>query len=399
MVYPEIILAQNREMNYTELNVQAVMIDEKGTDVSAFFDIISDRRQYPDLVTAWVISGEDAGKKALFAVRDNRLEPLLCEAALLEEFAAGITGDQAGLAAGVIRQGESRLFVERIAGGRKLIICGAGHVSMPIIRTGRMLGFEITVVEDREEFARRAQEAGANHVLCAPFPKALETIISDGRTAFVVVTRDHSHDMDCLHQILKKEYAYVGMMGSHYRTGLVRWTLLEEGYARQKTDDLHMPIGLAIGARTPEEIAISIMAELIQVMNRTNPGEEYPEGFAEEISRILKSEASDPDERGGCVLAMIVAKDGEAPRKPGTKMLIRQDGSFLGTIGGGFAEAQVVQRAGRMLEGAEEATALMKISMQKGDLQCGGEIEVFLVRLLDRLRDGSVSGQTDKARM
>ena len=119
--------------------------------------------------------------------------------------------------------------------------------------------------------------------------------------------------------------------------------------------------------RTPEEIAVSVAAELISVLNAADPGEGFPPGMAEEL-------AADPSG----VLAMIVEKSGEAPRRPGTKMLVRTDGSFLGTVGGGYAEAEILKTARQMIAEGDRKSRTVRITMKKGTMHCGGEVAVFL---------------------
>lgn len=160
-----------------------------------------------------------------------------------------------------------RIFQERISRPAKLVICGAGHVSMPIIRMGKMLGFHVTVVEDRPKFADDARRAEADQVYCEPFEDGLEKIKGDTDTWFVIVTRGHRYDTDCLRTILSKPRAYVGMMGSKRRTAIVKDQLEAEGFEREVLEAVHTPIGLKIAAETPEEIAVSIMAEIIQIKN------------------------------------------------------------------------------------------------------------------------------------
>ena len=156
------------------------------------------------------------------------------------------------------------VFLDHLPGGRRLVICGAGHVALCVIRLGVMLGYEVTVIEDREEFAEKAREAGAQQVICKPFGAALDGIAGDPETAFVIMTREHAHDVECLRRILKKSCAYVGMMGSRSRTERVRSILAEHGIPEERISQLHAPIGLKIGAATPEEIAVSIVSQILQ---------------------------------------------------------------------------------------------------------------------------------------
>ena len=330
-----------------------------GEAMSGFFEAIARERFERRLLAAWVIDGEAIGSKALFlregeVYREDSFPEMLCPPS----------------GAGIVEVGGVRVFIEPLNGKRKLVVCGAGHVALWVIRLGVMLGFDVTVIEDRETFADRAREAGAGRVLCKPFGEALSELDGDDElTAFVVMTREHAHDMDCLRHILQKSYAYAGMMGSHTRTAQLRQQLLEEGFDAHKVEGLRMPIGLPIGARTPEEIAVSVAAELISVMNAVDTGEGFPSGM---LDALIDSTAPG-------VLAVIVEKRGEAPRRPGTKMLVMKDGRVIGTVGGGLAEAEILKTAREMLHAGDRRSRLMQIEMKAGTMQCGGELSVLLV--------------------
>ena len=336
-----------------------------------FFESVAAGKQHRQLLAAWMIEGKASGAKALFAPKGEQMT-LLCRE---ERFPAEIAQEICNCSPeqdGILEKGDGRVFLERIADARKLVVCGAGHVSLSLIRLCVMLGYQVTVIEDRAEYADKAREAGAHRVICEPFGEALDGIEGDRSTAFVIMTREHSHDVECLRGILDKPCAYAGMMGSRSRAGQVRKQLLEEGRDAGKVEQLHMPIGLKIGSRTPEEIAVSVAAELISVMNAMDPGEVFPDGMTEELAAMERANAP------GGVLAMIVEKSGEAPRRPGTKMLVRNDGSFLGTVGGGYAEAVILKTAREMIRGRDRESRLVRVSMRKGTMYCGGEVTVFL---------------------
>ncbi len=333
-----------------------------------FYETIGREKTNGRLLAAWVIAGDAAGAKALFAVDGARRVLRYAD----DAFPAPLADAVARLAPGregCLDIGGARVFLEPIAGARRLVVCGAGHVALCVIRLGVALGFDITAIEDRPEFAERAREAGAQRVICRPFTEALDMIEGGDDTAFVVMTREHAHDVDCLRRILQKPCAYAGIMGSRGRSAKIRAQLSEEGFDAGRVAALRMPIGVPIGARTPEEIAVSVAAELISVMNAADPGEGWPEGMLEALSA--------PSAPG--VLAMIVFKRGEAPRRPGTKMLVLGEGRFIGTVGGGYAEAEILRIAGAMLRNGDAACRLVPIGMNKGPSFCGGEIEVFLL--------------------
>ena len=268
----------------------------------------------------------------------------------------------------------SGIFRERVGRTPKLYICGGGHVSIPIIRMGNMLGFNVTVLEDRPKFADHARQAGADQVFCLPFEEALAGIAGDSDSWFVIVTRGHRYDTICLERILAKRYAYVGMMGSRRRTAIVKDQLVQKGVSREVLEGVHTPIGLKIGAQTPEEIAVSVMAEIIQVKNsRQKSG-----GYSEEMLRAVLEET-----QRKMVLATIISRKGSAPRDVGTKMLIREDGSTVDTIGGGCVESEIIQKALLMMRENTPDFAICRVDMtadaaEDEGMVCGGMVEVMM---------------------
>ena len=268
----------------------------------------------------------------------------------------------------------SGIFRERVGRTPKLYICGGGHVSIPIIRMGKMLGFNVTVLEDRPKFADHARQAGADQVFCLPFEEALAGITGDSDSWFVIVTRGHRYDTICLERILAKRYAYVGMMGSRRRTAIVKDQLAQKGVSREVLEGVHTPIGLKIGAQTPEEIAVSVMAEIIQVKNSSQKSG----GYSEEMLRAVLEET-----HRKMVLATIISRKGSAPRDVGTKMLIREDGSTVDTIGGGCVESEIIQKALLMMRENTPDFAICRVDMtadaaEDEGMVCGGMVEVMM---------------------
>ncbi len=259
----------------------------------------------------------------------------------------------------------------------ELIVCGGGHVSIPIIKIGKMLDFSVTVLEDRPLYADHVRAAGADRVICDTFRDALSQIDGGSNVYFVVVTRGHRYDMECLRSIFEKKYAYAGMMGSRVRSGEVRKALAAEGISEVEIAKLHSPIGLPIGGETPEEIAVSVMAEIVQVRDQIRK-EKKADGYTHEILQALLAD----DDRSRC-LVTIISRKGSAPRSVGTKMVVFEDGVCTGTIGGGCVEAQVMQEALHMMRGAAEESRTLKINMlpeqaEEEGMVCGGIVEISL---------------------
>lgn len=326
-----------------------------------------------------VLSGEAFGEKALFSERKIVWESREQGFFRTHEQEIAQTEDS-----GIVICAGQELFCECLGAEKKLVICGGGHVSIPVIQMGRMIGFHVTVLEDRPLFADHARRAGASEVFCEPFEEGLKRITGDEDTFFVIVTRGHRYDQVCLERIAKKRHAYIGMIGSKRRVRMVKETLIAQGADPDVIEKIYSPIGLDIGAETPEEIAIAIMAEIIEVKSRQKRANGYPQELLREICGSHAQEeaaAEDPGERK--VLATIVRRRGSAPRKAGTKMLILPDGRCVGTIGGGCAESEICSRALAMIRSGVCEPKLCRVDMtgdeaEEEGMVCGGVIDVLL---------------------
>ena len=273
-----------------------------------------------------------------------------------------------------------KVYAEKIGHEHKLVICGAGHVSIPIIKIGKMTGFTVVCIEDRPMFANDARNAGADRVICDNFVNALKKISGDDDTYFVIVTRGHRSDRECLKSIAEKKHAYIGLMGSRRRVAIVKEQLISEGASREVLDRVYTPIGLDIGAETPEEIAVAVMAEIIKVKRQDERKTDFPK---EILDMIIGEKSVENCGNSGKVLATIVSRKGSAPRKVGTKMLILPDGGCVGTIGGGCVEAEVIRRGREMLMENETEAIIQHIDLTadaaaEEGMVCGGTLEVLM---------------------
>jgi xanthine dehydrogenase accessory factor len=164
--------------------------------------------------------------------------------------------------------GAPRLFLDPIVGALRLVIIGAGHIAQPLCAVAAMLGFHTTVIDDRASFASRERFPTADEILARPFVAAIDSLILDRHCYVVIVTRGHAFDEESLKAVLRQRAAYVGMIGSRRRVRATLDRILESardsGIEPATLDEVHAPIGLDIRAETPEEIAISIMAEIIR---------------------------------------------------------------------------------------------------------------------------------------
>ena len=160
--------------------------------------------------------------------------------------------------------GRVRLFLDPIVGAERLIIAGAGHIAAPLCALGAMVGFHVTVIDDRASFANRERFPGADEIIVKPFKAAIDSLALDGHCYLVSVTRGHSFDEEVVRAALMQPCGFVGMIGSRRRVKATLERIGESGVPIERLGELHAPLGLAIGAETPEEIAISIIAEIIR---------------------------------------------------------------------------------------------------------------------------------------
>jgi Xanthine and CO dehydrogenases maturation factor, XdhC/CoxF family len=371
-------IEKNKHTGYTIISKNAGSLHRKqviNIENNNLYRKIAERKQYQNNVLLSGIEGRYIGEKLFLSGSDIIWTSE--ESAGISEYVNHIADFPGDLReTGVLSLGDGRIFCEVIGNEPVMVICGGGHVSVPIIRLAKILGFYTIVLEDRPLFAEHAKNAGADEVICESFETALDRIEGTPDTYFVIVTRGHQYDTACLKLAVQKKNAYVGMMGSKKRVGFVKTQLISEGISSKLLDQVHMPIGLSIGADTPEEIAVSVMAEVIQVKNTANKSG----GYTKEMLLYLTGE------KGGSlrkVLATIIAKKGSGPRKAGTKMLVMEDGTFVGSVGGGSAEAKITKECLQILRRKKAAQQVFTVDMtgkeaQEDGMVCGGTMEVLL---------------------
>ncbi|MBQ6389636.1 MAG: XdhC family protein [Mogibacterium sp.] len=336
--------------------------------VMDLYDAISDANNNAETLIATVISGEMTGEKALIV--DGKMTWNSAAEGFLRTHEPEVTAVKDS---GIVTVDGQNVFVELLGNEKHVVICGAGHLSMPIITITKMLGMYVTVVDDREEFCENARKRGADRVLCKSFAEAFKEIEGSDDTFFVIVTRGHRYDKDCVGGALRKRHAYVGMIGSRRHARFVKESLLKEGLSEELIDSIYTPVGLNIGAETPEEIAVAIVGEIIEVKNRRRRNF----GFTREVMKAIMD-----DDREPMMMATIILRRGSSPRGVGSRMLVRKDGSIIGTIGGGSAEGEIMAYAAELLQAGYTGTQVRHVGMKacadEDGMVCGGEIDVLL---------------------
>jgi len=175
----------------------------------------------------------------------------------VKEFAPGLT-----------ISGESKILFERIQLEPRLVICGAGHVGASLAKLASLLGYRTTLIDDRAEFVdpKLFPELGIVLVAAENWSESVTSEIGSGHGVSVaIVTRGHSEDEQCLRAAITTDADYIGLIGSKRRTNIVLERLREGGAEEERLKRVRAPVGLDIGAVTPEEVALAIMAEIVAV--------------------------------------------------------------------------------------------------------------------------------------
>lgn len=164
-----------------------------------------------------------------------------------------------------VDKGEFEIYLEKYVPAPKAVIFGAGHVSQPTCHLLKMIGFHVTVIDDRSSFANSQRFPDADEIITDSFENAINQINIDENTWVILVTRGHKYDFLCLERLMDKDMAYLGMMGSKSRAAITKKQLAEAGYSKENIARLKCPVGLDIGGQSPEELAVSIAAQIIAI--------------------------------------------------------------------------------------------------------------------------------------
>ncbi len=158
------------------------------------------------------------------------------------------------------------VFFEVLPSPPKLIVVGAGHIAVPLVRMAKILDYHITVLDDRVLFANRERFPDADEILVDDMAATLKGILITPSTYIVLITRGHKYDEPCLRETIHSEAKYIGMIGSKRRIKACFHRFREEEkIAEEVIEKVHAPIGIDVSAETPEEIALCILAEIIKV--------------------------------------------------------------------------------------------------------------------------------------
>lgn len=263
----------------------------------------------------------------------------------------------------------------------RLIVLGGGHIALPLCEFAAKCGFRVTVADDRPAFANRERFPWAQEVVCDSFESSIARLNITPYDYVVIITRGHTHDADCLRAILPGQRpAYLGMIGSRRRVKGLLAMLAEEGYSQERIDHICTPIGLKIGAVTPEEIAVSILSELIAFRRMPEKAIDSPRyvNRSDLDLDILDYLASNHEPKA---IVTVIQTKGSTPRGAGAKMAVSPSGDITGSIGGGCSEGAVVRDAIDIIGTGAYRTMVIDMTgdvAESDGMVCGGTMLVLI---------------------
>ena len=291
-----------------------------------------------------------------------------------------------GKAASLTFEAEGSSYIRFFRPRQRLILLGGGHIAEPLCRYGADLGFEVWVADDRASFANVLRFPDAKRVICAAFPDALRMMDINEEDYVAVITRGHRYDADCLRVILAGSFPYyLGMIGSERRVAGLFGLLEEEGFSPDLLHRIHAPIGLSINALTTKEIAISILAELIQCRRQDTPRNLRETRLVTEDIDLPLLEFAVCD-REPKALLIVCETGGSTPVKSGAMMAVDRNLRTAGTIGGGCSEHAVLMKAHSLIGTGSSLCVTVDMSndvAEEEGMVCGGWMKVFIADIFD----------------
>jgi xanthine dehydrogenase accessory factor len=289
-----------------------------------------------------------------------------------------------------VRQGEEAVLRFTAEGGEyrrhfrpreRLLLLGAGHIAQPLCRYAADLGFQVTVADDRPDFANYERFPEAAEVICDAFPSSIRRFGVRAGDYVAVITRGHRWDADCLRILLPGPLPrYLGMIGSKRRVAGLFELLAEEGYSKEAIEEVHSPIGVSINALTTKEIAISIVAELIACRRRDTPRHSSGTDLTTEDADLGLLEFLAENESPKALL-VVLETSGSTPVKAGAMMALNRLRQSAGTIGGGCGESEVMQDALGIIGSGGKKVVTVDMSndvAEEEGMVCGGQMKVLI---------------------
>lgn len=244
------------------------------------------------------------------------------------------------------------LFVEQALPKPTLVLCGAGHVAKATAYFASAIGFSMTVIDERQELCTPERFPNAR-LLPVTFCEGLKSITA-AAPYYVLLASDPEQELYCLNEVLLRRHSYIGLLGSRRKIRSIFETLAEQGVSKKALAEVHAPVGIKVGARTPSELGLCITAELIETKNRSGDESIWDVELVNALC-VLSAPA---------MLLTLTRVVGTAPRRAGARMLLLSNGISIASIGGGHAEHLALIEARQLL--LDKRSALLRFPIRSG---------------------------------
>jgi xanthine dehydrogenase accessory factor len=264
----------------SEVIYKALKASQKGQNYAFATIIEATLKGTPRKAGAKMIVFEDGSSEGTIGGGRNEKAAITeCLKAIRNQKPATVTYNYFGREGESVCGGQMKVFIEPFGAREQLIICGAGHIALPLSAMAKILGFSVTVIDDRKEFANKKRFPHVDKIILGNHAGQLAKLAIGANTFVAIVTQGNEYDFECLKVVIKSVAAYIGVISSKPKRvkffGRLKTAGVEEKYLKR----VHIPMGFDIGAQTPEEIAVSIMAEITAVKNKNYIGTDKFKGM------------------------------------------------------------------------------------------------------------------------
>ena len=251
-----------------ELLIKALRASKKGRSYAVATLVDSTIKGTPRKAGAKMIVLEDGTLwGSIGGGRNEKAVQKECLKAIKSGKPSFVTYDYFGGVGQSVCGGQIKVFIEPFRGTKHFVICGAGHIALPLSVLGKMLNFKVTIIDNRKEFANSKRFPHVDKIIVGDHARKLSQLPIDQNTYIMVVTQGNEYDFECLRAAINTDAGYLGVISSRAKRVKFFGRLKKMGISQSRLNRIKIPAGVDIGAQTPEEIAISIAAEIVAVKN------------------------------------------------------------------------------------------------------------------------------------
>ncbi|RAL27063.1 XdhC/CoxI family protein [Thermoflavimicrobium daqui] len=285
---------------------------------------------------------------------------------------------------------EIEIMVEPILPSPTLLVCGSGHIAQYLVSLGKMLSYQVIVVDDRPQYIHSPSFSQADQIRCGSFDEVLTTLTFHSECYAVLATRSHQTDAVCLASLMERSLSYIGMVCSKRKAQSIFSLVKDWGLDHRLYPHIYAPVGLDIHSETPQEIALSILAE-IQLVRYGGTGRPISQMERQKVHTsdegrirpeldIFEKMAESWEEKKPFASVTIIDAVGHVPRGIGSRMIVWEDGTIYRTIGGGKRESEIIEYAVHCLKERkiERQEVTFTGSYNSSQPVCGGRFTYFI---------------------